>query len=54
MSIKVLSDLRRRLDPLARKTPLSVPPPRSTPFGSPLALSRVHWIAPKLVAEIPL
>ena len=48
-----LSDLRRRLDPLARKTsPLSVPPPRSTRFGSPLVLSRVHWIEPKLVAEI--
>jgi ATP-dependent DNA ligase len=40
-------------DPLARKTsPLSVPPPRSTRFGSPLVLSRVHWVEPKLVAEI--
>ena len=30
MPVKVLADLRRRLDPLARKTsPLSVPPPRS-------------------------
>jgi ATP-dependent DNA ligase len=39
--------------PLARKTsPLSVPPPRSTRFGSPLVLSRVHWVEPKLVAEI--
>jgi ATP-dependent DNA ligase len=45
--------LRRRLDPLARKTsPLSVPPPRATRFGSPLVLSRVHWVEPKLVAEI--
>jgi ATP-dependent DNA ligase len=36
MSVKVLADLRRRLDPLARKTsPLSVPPPRSTRYGSP-------------------
>jgi DNA ligase D-like protein (predicted ligase) len=53
MPIKVLADLRRRLDPLARKTsPLSVPPPRSTRFGSPLVLSRVHWVEPKLVAEI--
>jgi ATP-dependent DNA ligase len=43
MPVKVLADLRRRLDPLARKTsPLSVPPPRSTRFGSPLVLSRVH------------
>jgi ATP-dependent DNA ligase len=49
----VLADLRRHLDPLARKTsPLSVPPPRSTRFGSPLVLSRVHWVEPKLVAEI--
>jgi DNA ligase D-like protein (predicted ligase) len=53
MPVKVLADLRRRLDPLARKTsPLSFPPPRSTRFGSPLVLSRVHWVEPKLVAEI--
>jgi DNA ligase D-like protein (predicted ligase) len=53
MPVKVLADLGRRLDPLARKTsPLSVRPPRSTRFGSPLVLSRVHWVEPKLVAEI--
>ena len=53
MAVRVLSDLRRRLEPLARKSsPLSVPPPRSTRFGSPLVLSRVHWVEPKLVAEI--
>ena len=53
MSVKVLANLRRRLDPLARKSsPLSIPPPRSTRFGSPLVLSRVHWVEPKLVAEI--
>jgi bifunctional non-homologous end joining protein LigD len=52
MPVKVLADLRR-LDPLARKTsPLSAPPPRGTRFGSPLILSRVHWVEPKLVAEI--
>jgi ATP-dependent DNA ligase len=50
---KVLADLRCRLDPIARKTsPLSVPPPRKTRLGSPLVLSRVHWVEPKLVAEI--
>ena len=39
--------------PLARKTsPLNVPPPRKTRFGSRLVLSRVHWVEPKLVAEI--
>jgi bifunctional non-homologous end joining protein LigD len=53
MSEKVLKDLRRRLEPLARpKSLLSAPPPRSTRFGSPLVLSRVHWVEPKLVAEI--
>jgi bifunctional non-homologous end joining protein LigD len=53
MPVKVLADLRRRLDPLACKTsPLSVRPPRSTRFGSPLVLSRVQWVEPKLVAEI--
>ena len=53
MSDKVLADLRWRLDPLARATsPLGVPPPRNTRFGSPLVLSRVHWVEPELVAEI--
>jgi DNA ligase D-like protein (predicted ligase) len=53
MPDKVLADLRRRLDPLARKAPpLDVLPPRKTRFGSPLVLSRVHWVEPKLVAEI--
>ena len=53
MPVKVLADLRRRLDPIARKTsPLSVPPSRNTRFASPLVLSRVHWVEPKLVAEI--
>src|SRR3984957_2478839 len=53
VSEKVLKDLRLRLDPLKRaKSPLSAPPPRSTRFGSLLVLSRVHWVEPKLVAEI--
>jgi DNA ligase D-like protein (predicted ligase) len=53
MPDKVLADLRRRLEPLARDTmPLAVPPPRKTRFGSPMVLSRVHWVDPKLVAEI--
>jgi ATP-dependent DNA ligase len=53
MPDRVLMDLRRRLDPLKRpKSPLNVPPPRSTRFGSPLVLSRVHWVEPNLVAEI--
>ncbi len=53
MADKVLKDLRRRLDPLRRpKSPLNAPPPRTTRFGSPLVLSRVPWVEPKLVAEI--
>ena len=53
MADKVLADLRRRLAPLTRaSSPLSAPPPRKTRFGSPLVLSRVHWVEPQLVAEI--
>jgi bifunctional non-homologous end joining protein LigD len=41
------------LQPLAvSKMPLEVAPPRSTRFGSPLILSRVHWVKPELVAEV--
>ena len=32
--------------------PLEVPPPRNARFGSPLVLSRVHWVRPELVAEV--
>jgi DNA ligase D-like protein (predicted ligase) len=53
MADKVLADLRRRLEPLARpKPPLTVLPPRKTRFGSPIVLSRVHWVEPQLVVEI--
>jgi DNA ligase D-like protein (predicted ligase) len=53
MPVRVLADLRHRLEPLARTTsPLSVSPSRKTRFGSPLVLSRVHWVEPKPVAEI--
>ena len=48
-----LERLWRRLQPLAAdKMPLDVPPPRSSRFGSPLVLSRVHWVRPELVAEV--
>jgi bifunctional non-homologous end joining protein LigD len=48
-----LGRLSRRLQPLAvDKMPIDVPPPRSTRFGSPLVLSRVHWVRPELVAEV--
>jgi bifunctional non-homologous end joining protein LigD len=48
-----LERLWRRLQPLATDTmPLDVPPPRGSRFGSPLVLSRVHWVRPELVAEV--
>jgi DNA ligase D-like protein (predicted ligase) len=48
-----LECLWRRLQPLASPAmPLDVAPPRSTRFGSPLVLSRVHWVRPELVAEV--
>jgi DNA ligase D-like protein (predicted ligase) len=48
-----LERLWRRLQPLAiEKMPLDVPPPRGSRFGSPLRLSRVHWVRPELVAEV--
>jgi bifunctional non-homologous end joining protein LigD len=41
------------LQPLGTKTmPLDAPPPRTTRFGSPLELSRVHWVRPELVVEV--
>jgi hypothetical protein len=48
-----LARLWRILQPLATdKMPLDVRPPRSNRFGSPLVLSRVHWVRPELVAEV--
>ena len=32
--------------------PLEVPPPRTSRFGLPLVLSRVHWVRPELVGEV--
>jgi len=32
--------------------PLDVPPPRTSRVGSPLVLSRVHWVRPELIAEV--
>ena len=32
--------------------PLDAPPPRTSRFGSPLVLSRVHWVRPELVVEV--
>jgi ATP-dependent DNA ligase len=50
------AELRRvyeLLQPLhISKMPLDVPPPRTTRFGAPLILSRVHWVRPELVCEV--
>ena len=41
------------LQPLAiEKMPLAIPPPRGSRFGSPLVLSRVHWVRPEMVVEV--
>ena len=48
-----LEHLWRRLQPSRTpEMPLDVPPPRAARFGSPLTLSRVHWVRPELVAEV--
>jgi bifunctional non-homologous end joining protein LigD len=53
MPVKTLVMLHERLRPLAVKTmPLAKAPPRKQRFGGPLALSKVHWVRPELVAEI--
>jgi bifunctional non-homologous end joining protein LigD len=32
--------------------PLAIPTPRGSRFGSPLVLSRVHWVRPEMVVEV--
>src|SRR5690348_15918003 len=53
MSDAELRRVHKRLEPLhVPKMPLDVPPPRQSRFGSPLVLSRIHWVRPKLVCEV--
>jgi DNA ligase D-like protein (predicted ligase) len=48
-----LERLWHRLQPLAiDKMPLAVPPPRGSRFGSPILLSRVHWVRPEMVVGV--
>jgi len=48
-----LKRLARVLRPLeVKRMPLDKPPPRETRFGSPLELSRVHWVRPEVVVEV--
>jgi DNA ligase D-like protein (predicted ligase) len=53
MSAAELHSLQAALQPLrASRMPLDTPPPRTSRFGSPLELSRVHWVKPQLVCEV--
>jgi ATP-dependent DNA ligase len=53
MSVAELERVWQRLQPLAvDKMPLSESPPRGSRFGSPLVLSRVHWLRPEMVIEV--
>ena len=49
-------ELKRLADVLAPlqvpKMPLAELPPRDSRFGSPLKLSRVHWVWPEIVVEV--
>ena len=52
MPVAELERVYQRLQPLATdRMPLSEPPPRGGRFGSPLVLSRVHWVRPEMVVE---
>jgi ATP-dependent DNA ligase len=48
-----LERLWQRLHPLAvARMLLSAPPQHGVRFGSPLALSPVHWVRPEMVVEV--
>jgi ATP-dependent DNA ligase len=48
-----LKRLYGKLKPLETNTmTVSAPPPRTNRFGSPLKLSEVHWVKPKLVVQV--
>jgi bifunctional non-homologous end joining protein LigD len=45
--------LHTLLSPLqVQKMPMIAPPPRESRFGSPLQLSKVHWVRPQVVVEV--
>ena len=53
MAEKELKRLAGVLKPLQVKhMPLAEPPPRDSRFGSPLKLSKVHWVRPEVVVEV--
>jgi len=48
-----LKRLHTLLTPLqVQKMPVIAPPPRESRFGSPLRLSKVHWVRPQVVVEV--
>jgi bifunctional non-homologous end joining protein LigD len=53
MTATELKRLYGVLKPLATpRMPVDEPPPRESRFGSPLQLSRVHWVRPEMVVEV--
>jgi bifunctional non-homologous end joining protein LigD len=53
MTDKELQRLAGVLAPLqVPRMPLAEPPPRDGRFGSPLQLSKVHWVQPEMVVEV--
>jgi bifunctional non-homologous end joining protein LigD len=53
MNDRELKRLAGVLAPLqVPKMPLAAPPPRDNRFGSPLKLSKVHWVRPVVVVEV--
>ncbi len=53
ITVAELNRLATRLAPLKRtRMPLDVAPSRESRFGTPLELSRVHWVKPELVVEV--
>ena len=53
MDERELDRLHGKLKPLETgKMTVSESPPRTNRFGSPLKLSEVHWVKPKLVAQV--
>jgi bifunctional non-homologous end joining protein LigD len=53
MTSAELKRLNGILKPLATsQMPLDEPPPRESRFGTPLQLSRVHWLRPEVVVEV--
>lgn len=52
-TVQELKRLYGVLKPLqVQKMPLDKTPPRETRFGTPLELSRVHWVRPEIVVEV--